>query len=477
MNKRILGAAIAIIATIGSEAQSVKMLITTDTRGKDLEQTETVYTTVRQDLPLLTVNAEKTYQEIDGFGAAITGSTAYNLMRMPEEKRHEFLRQTFSPTSGYGMSYVRVAIGCSDFSLDEYSCCDTPGIENFSLTKEELMYVIPILQEIVEINSDIKIMGSPWTPPKWMKVNNLKDLKPHDEWTSGHINPKYYDDYAEYFVRWIKAFSDAGLKIYAITMQNEPLNRGNSASCFMGWEEQRDFIKGSLGPALKKSGTDVKVYAFDHNYNYDNMKDQKAYPVKIYADAEASGYLSGAAYHNYGGSKDELSYIHEMNPEKELVFTETSIGTWNDGRNLEKRLIDDMNEVVIGTVSRWCRGAIAWNLMLDNERGPNRPGGCQTCYGAVDLSEDMTEVNRNSHYYIMAHASMAVSPGGWRADITGIDDIDGLAAVAFVNNDSSKGLIFSNSTSTDISVNVSDDSRVFVCTIPARGIVSCRWSK
>ncbi|MDE6645329.1 MAG: glucosylceramidase, partial [Muribaculaceae bacterium] len=293
-------------------------------------------------------------------------------------------------------------------------------------------------------------------------------------WTSGHVNPKYYDDYAEYFVKWIKAFGDHGLNIYAITMQNEPLNRGNSASCFMGWEEQRDFLNRSLGPALKKAKAGVKVYAFDHNYNYDNMKDQDAYPANIYA-GEAGDYLAGAAYHNYGGNKDELLKIHDLAPEKELVFTETSIGTWNDGRNLGKRLIDDMNEVVIGTVNRWCRGAIAWNLMLDDNRGPNRDGGCQTCYGAVDLSPDMTTVNRNSHYYIMAHASAAAQPGAHRIAIDGTDSTEGLQATAFSNPDGSCGLLLSNSTGHDREVNVTDGNRTFVCPIPARGVVSCVW--
>ncbi|MDE6503881.1 MAG: glucosylceramidase [Muribaculaceae bacterium] len=461
-------------AALMCAGRDVKVLTTTDDRLHDLEPGMVAFSTPKTDAPTITVKPATLLQEIDGFGAAITGSTAYNLMRMPEDRRREFLHETFSRNGGYGMSYVRVSIGCSDFSLDEYSCCDTPGIENFALTKEELMYVIPILQEIREINPEVKIMGSPWTPPRWMKVNNLKELRPHNEWTSGHINPKYYDDYAEYFLKWLEAFEDHGLDIYAITMQNEPLNRGNSASCFMGWEEQRDFLKGSLGPVLKKAGTKVKVYAFDHNYNYDSMKDQEGYPTNIYAD-EAGEYLAGAAYHNYGGNKDELLRIHNCAPEKELVFTETSIGTWNDGRNLGKRLIDDMNEIVIGTVNRWCRGAIAWNLMLDDDRGPNREGGCQTCYGAVDLSPDMTEVRRNSHYYIMAHASVAAQPGAHRIAHDSTGNTEGIETAAFLNNDGSRGLLLSNSTCNDREVNVIDGDMTFVCTIPARGIVTCRW--
>lgn len=467
--------AVMMAATLMVAGRDVTVLTTTDDRSRDLERSSLSFGTMREGAPTVKVDASMTYQEIDGFGAAITGSTAYNLMRMPEAARKAFLKESFGrDNGGFGMSYVRVAIGCSDFSLDEYSCCDTPGIENFGLTKEELMYVIPILQEIKELNPSLKIMGSPWTPPRWMKVNNLKDLKPHNKWTSGHVNPACYDDYAEYFVRWIKSFEEHGLDIYAITMQNEPLNRGNSASCYMGWEEQRDFLQRSLGPALKKAGLTVKVYAFDHNYNYDNIKDQDAYPVNIYS-GEAGDYLSGAAYHNYGGDKEELTRIHNIAPEKELVFTETSIGTWNDGRNLGRRLINDMNEVVIGTVNRWCRGAIVWNLMLDDNRGPNRDGGCQTCYGAVDLTPDMTEVRRNSHYYIMAHASMAAQPGGCHVGTTVSGGVKGINATAFENPDGKKGLLLSNSDSEGLEVNVTDGDKVFVCAVPGRSVVSCVW--
>ena len=212
------------------------------------------------------------FQPIDGFGAAVTGSSAYNLMQMAPEDRAAFLKQTFSVEQGYGLNYVRISIGCSDFSLSEYTCCDTPGIENFSLTSEEYDYVIPVLKEILAINPDLKIMGSPWTCPRWMKVNNLTDRQPHISWTGGQLNPDYYQDYAEYFVKWIRAFEAEGVRIHSITLQNEPLNRGNSASLYMGWEEQRDFIKTAIGPAFQREGIKVKIYAFDHNFNYDGIQ-------------------------------------------------------------------------------------------------------------------------------------------------------------------------------------------------------------
>ena len=307
---------------------------------------------------VITLNSKVKFQEMDGFGAAVTGSTCYNLMQMTPADRAKFLTETFSDKDGLGFSYIRISIGCSDFSLSEYTCCDTKGIENFALQTEEKEYVIPILKDILAINPTIKILGSPWTCPKWMKVNNLEEKKPFDSWTSGQLNPDYYQDYATYFVKWIEAFRNEGIDIYSVTLQNEPLNRGNSASLFMGWKEELAFVRDALGPAFKAAGLDTKIYAFDHNYNYDNMADQQQYPVKMYDDEVAAAFLTGAAYHNYGGRREELNNIRQKRPDKELIFTETSIGMWNDGRNLEKRLMEDMREVALGTVNNWCKCVI-----------------------------------------------------------------------------------------------------------------------
>src|SRR5690606_23192010 len=371
------------------------------------------------------IDETKQFQTMDGFGSAITGSAAYNLLKMNESDRKKFLTETFSVTDGMGQSYIRIAIGCSDFSLSEYTLNDAPGIENFALQPEELDYVIPVLKEILAINPEIKIMGSPWTAPKWMKVDNLNDLNPYDSWTGGHLNPQFYQDYATYFVKWLQEMQDHGIDIHSITVQNEPLNAGNSASMLMFWDEQQAFVKNALGPQLKEAGLSTKIYAFDHNYNYDDMPEQEGYPIKVFEDPQAAAYFAGSAYHNYGGDKDELLDIHAQAPEKELVFTETSIGTWNDGHTLSRRLLEDMREVALGTVNNWSRAGSGWSLMLDSERGPNRDGGCQTCYGAVDISSgDYKTIRKNSHYYIIGHMSSVVKPGAVRIGSGGYSDND-----------------------------------------------------
>jgi len=458
-----------------SVAKDVMVYTTTSNRSKDLSQSWIEFSPSDNMSPsTIRLNPDEQFQTIDGFGAAITGATSYNLMKMTPSDREKFLKETFSPTEGYGMSYIRICIGASDFSLSDYTLCDKKGIENFALTDEETKYVIPVLKEIAAINPGIKIIGSPWTAPKWMKVNNLTDLKPIDTWTSGQLNPACYQDYATYFVKWIKSFQDAGINIHAITPQNEPLNRGNSASMYMTWQEQRDFIKNALGPKLKEAGLNTKIYVFDHNYNYDNVADQKSYPTKIYADADAAKYIAGAAFHNYGGSVDELNVVHAANPDKELLFTESTAGDWNDGSNLQKRLIDDMEQIALGTVNRWARGSVIWNLMLDSKRGPNRPGGCTTGFGAVDIADDYKTITRNSFYYIMAHMSVAATPGATRIGTKGFTT-NGLTYTAFKNPDNSYALVLSNRKPEDVKATVDDGTHHFPVTVPANGIVSLRW--
>ena len=481
MKKLIL--AVVMLSALGVYAKGGKSLTSTSDRTQVFKESR-VKPSGKAKGSVITLNPAQRFQSMDGFGAALTGSSCYNLMRMSEADRRDFLLRTFSPTKGLGFSYIRVSIGCSDFSLSEFTCCDVPGIEHFGLTSEDTQYVIPVLKEILEIKPDMLILGSPWTCPKWMKVNNLQDLQPFDSWTSGQLNPKYYADYAEYFVRWIKAFEAAGIPIYSITVQNEPLNRGNSASLFMGWKEQQAFIAQALGPALQKAGLKTKLYAFDHNYNYDRMEDQQQYPLKIYDDEVAASFLTGAAYHNYGGNRRELLRIGEERPDKELIFTETSIGMWNDGRNLEKRLIDDMREIGLGTVNNGCRAVIVWNLMLDTDRGPFRPGGCGTCYGAVDLDKnDLKTLTLNSHYYLIGHLSSVVRQGAVRiaaspasADEQRRGQEPGLMYSAFQNPDGSLAFVVANPKQTPENLSLTADGRRYVnITVPARGVTSVCW--
>lgn len=411
----------------------------------------------------LSVNNKR--QPIDGFGFAITGSTGYNLSKMDAGERKALLTQIFSPDNGYGCNYVRIPIGCSDFSLSQYTCCDREGIENFALTEEDTKYIIPAMKEILSINPNVKVISAPWTAPLWMKTNNW--------WTDGNLRADKYQDYAEYFARWIKAFEANGIKIYGVTPQNEPLNRGNSASMFMGWQEQRDFIKNALGPKFRNEGIDTKIYVFDHNYNYDNMADQQHYPTNIYADAEASQYVAGAAYHNYGGHASEMSYVHDRNPEKELIFTEWTAGTWSWPGVGPEAITTDAQALIFDVLQNYGQGAVVWNLMLDSDRGPYRPGGCSTGNGAIDISKnDYKSLTYNSFYYVMCIAASAVSDDATYIGTSG--SASDVQIVAFENADG-YGAILMNTSDREKKLRVRERTNTFVATLPPHSIASYRW--
>lgn len=434
---------------------------------------------------VLQLDASKTYQKIDGFGFALTYSSCYNLLKMSAADRRAFLKKTYSTTEGYGVSYARISIGCNDFSSTEYTLCDTKGpdtdlLQHFALQNDEKNYVIPVIKEILAINPNLKIIASPWTCPKWMKVKDISTKKAHNAWTDGHLNPDYYETYADYFVRFIQAMQAEGISIYAITPQNEPLNKGNCASLYMPWQEEAPFVK-ALAADFEKNHLKTKIYVFDHNYNYDGISDQQDYPVKVYntlgSSFDGSELVVGAAYHDYGGSNTELDDIHQQAPTKDLIFSESSIGTWNDGRNLSKRLVADMKSIVLGTVNRHCKAVLVWNLMLDDRLGPNLDGGCQTCYGAVDISNNYTHISRNSHYYVITQSAAAVETGAQRIGTSRDPKLPGISHAEFLNPDGSYALLLLNESSENQTMTVSDGNQYFKVTVPASGVVSCKWNR
>ena len=270
---------------------------------------------------------------------------------------------------------------------------------------------------------------------------------------------------------------DNGIDIYSVCPQNEPLNQANCASLYMPWQDETPFVA-ELAAAFKKNNIKTKIYIFDHNYNYDNIADQAHYPLKVYdalgENFEGSELVVGAAYHDYGGSNTELTYIHNNASDKELIFSESSIGTWNDGRNLSKRLMEDMRNVTLGTVNQWCKTVLVWNLMLDTDMGPNLDGGCQTCYGAVDISTDYKTITKNSHYYVISHLATVVRPGAQRIGTTERSvSGNGIVYSAFKNPDGTFAVVVLNSGDADIQATISDGTNHFNVNIPAQSVVSC----
>ena len=427
----------------------------------------------------------KTSFEVQGFGTAITTASGYNLLKMQPEDRKALLEETFSKEK-VGSSLIRVSIGASDFCIsDEFTWCDKPGMQNFAIHPEDQKYLIPVLKEIYAINPDVQIIASPWSCPRWMKGTVANPNLPYNSWTSGRLMPSHYEDYAEYFVKWIQTMEKEGFHIYAVTIQNEPLNKGNSISLYMPWEDEAAFVK-VLGPAFKKAGLKTKILVFDHNYNYDNKSGQEEYPLHIYNDPEASKWVAGAAWHNYGGDVSELDNIISKAPDKENYFTEASIGTWcydkNGvvGGNFGNVLMSDFKSIIWGTLKRGARGVTYWNFMLDDRRGPHskHPGACTTCYGAVAISSiDYKTIVKNSQWYNMAHASAVIKPGAKLIETSGLEQTADFIYAMYLNPDNTIGVMFCNDSDTDQPVVFSNKKFTVRYTIPSNSLVSLIWQE
>ena len=441
-------------------------------------------------------------EPVDGFGLAVTTAAAYNLLKMAPADRTAFLEETFSREKGAGMSLIRVAIGASDFCLDDnYTWCDTPGLENFAVHSEDATYLFPVLKEIYAINPDVKIIGSPWSCPQWMKANMpggnswdvskfnvpVTDETTYKSWTGGRLKPSCYDDYAEYFVKWIQTMEKEGFDILGITMQNEPLNPGNSMSLVMPWQDQKEFVK-VLGPAMDKAGlADVEILLFDHNFNYDNKEGQDNYPLNIYADAEAYKWADGSAWHNYGGSVTELSEIYKTYPEKKIYFTEASIGTWIGGYEdrwdfnfLSNCVVPDFSTMFLGVLARGGRGSVLWNLMLDDKKGPYsmHDGSCKTCYGAVTInSGDYKTIVKNSHWFDCAHASVALKPGARKMAHKSFTLPSGIELQMYLNPDNTVGALICNNSGKEQDFVFASTKHTVKYKVPAKSIASLLWQE
>lgn len=232
----------------------------TETGGITIRQTATT------DWPVIRMDTSQLFQSIDGFGAALTGSSAYLINnKLNASQRSTLLEQLFDPVKGIGISYLRLTMGASDFSLNDFTYNDMPpGETDFELTQFDLGPdrddLIPVLKEILQINPDIKLMGSPWSPPAWMKTNG--SLK------GGHLRTECYDVYARYFVKYIQAMAEEGIYISSVTPQNEPLYFTANYPCMeMQADEQAQFVKTALGPKFREAALTTQIILYDHNWD------------------------------------------------------------------------------------------------------------------------------------------------------------------------------------------------------------------
>ncbi|RSK33213.1 glycoside hydrolase family 30 protein [Hymenobacter metallilatus] len=402
------------------------------------------------------VDTTQTYQTIDGFGYALTGGSAQLLYQMGATERAALLRELFATDgTNIGTSYLRVSIGASDLDATVFTYDDAgpdPTLANFSLAPDR-RHLIPVLKEILAINPTIKILGSPWTAPLWMKTNNNS--------VGGSLRPEYYDAYARYFVKYIQGMKAEGITIDAVTLQNEPLYGGNNPSMLMTAAEQANFIRDNVGPALRAAGLTTKIILYDHNL------DVPEYPLSVLRDPLASQYVDGSAFHLYGGSISTMSTVRNAFPGKNVYFTEM----WTGGPgNFNADFKWHMDNLIIGATRNWSRNVLEWNLAADQNYGPHTPGGCTTCLGAITINGNT--VTRNSAYYTVAHAAKFVRPGSVRINT----NVPGnLQNVAFKNPDGRKVLLVLNTGSTSQTFDIQYRGKAVTTTLDAGSAGTYVW--
>ena len=434
--------------------------ITTGDRANLLQKQSTLipFTSVTNTNPTIEIDSTITYQTVDGFGYTLTGGSAYHINRLSAAQKSSLLQELFgSNENSIGISYLRVSIGASDLNAEVFSYDDMPGgqtdvnLTNFNLSKDTVD-VIPLLKEILLINPNIRIMGSPWSAPVWMKDNASS--------IGGSLQPQYYSVYAQYFVKYIQAMRAKGISIDAITPQNEPQHGGNNPSMVMSAAQQADFIKNHLGPAFQAASLTTKIIIWDHNCDNPN------YPITILNDPAAKQYVNGSAFHLYNGDISALSTVHAAHPDKHLYFTEQ----WTAGSgSFNGDLKWHLRNVIIGSTRNWSKVALEWNLASDGSYNPHTPGGCTECKGALTLDG---AINRNVAYYIIAHASKFVLPGSVRIESNNAATIFN---AAFKTPDGKKVLIAINDGTTAATFNIKFKGQIAVATLAAGAAATYTW--
>lgn len=451
---------LALMTGCSSSSVRVQSWLTTGNREYQLaEQTSRKNAEGTVDA-LVTVDAAQAYQDVEGFGYTLTGGSARLIMDMQKEARARLLEALFG-NSGIRLSYIRVSVGASDLNADVFTYDDVaegetdPGLTRFSLEKDgpSGTGLIPLLKEIIAIRPGITILATPWTAPVWMKDNRRS--------IGGSLLPKYYDAYAAYLVKYVRAMQAEGIRIAAMTPQNEPLHGGNNPSMVMQAEAQAILIRDHLGPIFRKEGINTRIIIYDHNCN------KPEYPLTVLQDEGARTYIDGSAFHLYEGDISALSVVKKAFPGKHLYFTEQWTGSKGE---FDGDLHWHMKNVIIGSMRNWSRIALEWNLANDTAFGPHTPGGCTECRGALTIQGDRWE--KNVAYYIIAHASAQVPPGSLRIHSEGTGN---LTHVAFKRPDGKQVLILQNEQQKPQLVEVRSKGKPFRRILPARAVATMVW--
>ncbi len=405
------------------------------------------------------VDESQLFQVIDGFGGSMTDSSARLIYNAAQ--RETIMQQLFDPTAGIGLSYVRQPIGASDFAVTRYSYDDVPQgqtdptLANFSIEHDRAQ-ILPLLRQALSLNSRLKVMATPWSPPGWMKTSGSM--------IGGSLKTSAYAPYAQYFVKFIEAYAAEGIPVDAVTVQNEPLLvPSDYPGMSLPATDEAIFIKNYLGPAFAAAGISTKILAYDDNWS-------STYPIAVLNDPAAKAYVAGSAFHCYDGQPSAQSAVKAAHPDRDIYFTECSGGTWKTGP-AEFRY--DVENLIIGTVRNWAKTVQKWNLALDQNNGPH-DGGCTDCLGLVTIDSSNGHVTYNPEYYALGHASKFVVPGAHRI-ASSTNGPGSVESVAFKNADGTKVLVVLNAGAAT-TFKVHSAGRSFLYSLGAGDVATFTWS-
>ena len=414
----------------------------------------------------INIDEKMKFQEMDGFGASLTESSAYLMSNaLTEQQRGQLMLDLFDPEAGIGLSYLRQPMGSCDFRLEDYTYDDVAwwdtdfNLGEFSIARDRL-FVIPLLQEAIAVCPDIRIMGTPWSAPAWMKDSR--------ELGYGRLTDSdaIYNTYANYFVKFIQAYAAEGVDVNAVTLQNEPHYEPFS---YPGMRmEPADQIRLAilLGQKFGANGISTKIVIWDHNW------DNPGYPITVLNDPEARQYIAGTAFHGYAGSVFAQLDVVQAHPDKDIYFTECSGGDW--APDFGDNLMWDVSTLVIRAVRNYAKTVVKWNLALDENRGPQIGGGCGDCRGVVTINGATGEVTREVEYYSLGHAAKFVRPGARRINSTDWNSWN-IQNVAFVNPDGSTAVIVLNPNNFKKNVEFKWKGQTLIYGLPGRSVTTFRW--
>ncbi|WP_443054219.1 ricin-type beta-trefoil lectin domain protein [Streptomyces sp. IBSBF 2435] len=465
---------LAVPATAHAAGESVQVYLTTtnDSGGRN------VVKGLEQQAPLsfgsgtggsgqnVTVDEGTTYQQFTGGGASFTDTAAWLMNSsgaLSASTRNTVMQKLFDPVNGIGIGFLRNPMGASDLARGNYTYDDMPAgqtdasLAHFSIA-HDLADVVPLTKQARQLNPNVKVMGTPWTPPPWMKDNGA--------YSQGWLQSQYYAAYAQYFVKYLQAYQAQGVPVDYITVQNEPTCCSGYPSAQWNGTGLAYFTKTNLLPALHTAGLSTKVLALDWNWD---TYDSYAAPTVTDAAVRNDPNFGGIAWHGYGGSVGEQTTVHNQYPALPAFDTEHSGGTWIANQQKE-----DM-ENLIDYTRNWGQSWVKWSLAVDQNMGPHN-GGCGTCTGLVTVHNGDSrsgQVDYTIEYYTMGQLTKFVKPGATRIAST---DNSTIRNVAWRNPDGSKALIAYNESSSAQTLRVNWGNENFSYSLPGGASATFTWA-